>query len=461
MFTPHELVERALAASATRDCVVFCEESSTANLRWAANTLTTNGVTEQRTVTVIAIADVAGGVASGTVRRSHPDAAELTDMVAHAEALARASGPAEDAHPLLGGHEASPDWAAETARTSAAVFDDFARDLGETFVAARSDDVELFGYAEHELATLWLGSSSGLRLRHTQPTGRVENTGKSHQRSRSSWIGQPTATFRDVDMSALYGDLLRRLGWADRTLSLPPGRYSTLLPPSAVADLATYLYWSASARQALDGRSVFSRAGGGTRVGERLTSVPLTISSDPGATDIACPPFVVAASSGPSSSVFDNGLPLRPTTWIDDGVLTALTQTTHTAADSGLSLTPAVDNLTLSSRQPSGDLDAMVAGMEQGLLLTTLWYIREVDPQQLLLTGLTRDGVYRVENGEVVGAVNNFRFNESPVGLLSRVSAVGVTAPTLPRELADYFTRIAVPPLRVDEFNMSSVSPAS
>jgi predicted Zn-dependent protease len=103
----------------------------------------------------------------------------------------------------------------------------------------------------------------------------------------------------------------------------------------------------------------------------------------------------------------------------------------------------------------------MIASTRYGLLLTCLWYIREVDPQTLLLTGLTRDGVYLVENGEVTGAVNNFRFNESPVGMLGRLLEVGATEPTLPREWGDYFNRAAMPPVRIDAFNMSSVSQAS
>jgi predicted Zn-dependent protease len=116
----------------------------------------------------------------------------------------------------------------------------------------------------------------------------------------------------------------------------------------------------------------------------------------------------------------------------------------------------------LSASGPSlPSLPEMVAGMERGLLLTCLWYIREVDPQTLLLTGLTRDGVYLVEGGEVTGAVNNFRFNESPVDLLGRLSAVGATDRTLPREWNDYFTRTSMPPVRVEDFNMSSVSQAS
>ena len=212
----------------------------------------------------------------------------------------------------------------------------------------------------------------------------------------------------------------------------------------------------------MDGRTVFSKPGGGTRVGESLSSQPVTLRSDPFAAGIGCSPFVVAHASSRDSSVFDNGLPLGPTDWISDGVLSALIQTRYSARLTGLPVTPAIDNLIFETAAPAPpSLDEMIASTERGLLLTCLWYIREVDPQTLLLTGLTRDGVYLVENGEVTGAVNNFRFNESPVGMLSRLAEVGASVPTLPREWGDYFNRVIMPPLRIEGFNMSSVSQAS
>jgi predicted Zn-dependent protease len=170
---------------------------------------------------------------------------------------------------------------------------------------------------------------------------------------------------------------------------------------------------------------------------------------------------VIAHASGRESSVFDNGLPLGPTEWIRRGELAALGQTRYSARLSGLPVTPPVDNLILDVPGAEASLDDMVASTGRGLLLTCLWYIREVDPQTLLLTGLTRDGVYLVENGEVTGAVNNFRFNESPVAMLGRITEAGATVPALPREWSDNVTRSAMPPLRVDGFNMSSVSQAN
>jgi predicted Zn-dependent protease len=169
---------------------------------------------------------------------------------------------------------------------------------------------------------------------------------------------------------------------------------------------------------------------------------------------------VVGGSSG-TASVFDNGMATPAVEWISGGVLANLIRPRAWALKTTAPATAAVDNLVLEQPGATASLDEMVAGTERGLLLTTLWYIREVDPQTLLLTGLTRDGVFLVEGGEVTGAVNNFRFNESPVDLLGRITQAGRTERTLPREWNDWFTRAAMPAVRVPDFNMSSVSPAS
>ncbi|MFF9062817.1 metallopeptidase TldD-related protein [Streptomyces sp. NPDC014882] len=454
---PHEVVERALELSRADGCVVIADERSTANLRWAGNALTTNGVTRGRTLTVIATVDGKEGTAAGVVSRSAVTAGELEPLVRAAEAAARGAAPAEDAQPLVTGVAPSPAFAEAPAETSSAVFADFAPALGEAFARARAGGRELYGFANHELVSTYLGTSTGLRLRHDQPTGTLELNAKSPDRTRSAWAGRSTRDFRDVDPAALDAELAVRLGWAERRIELPAGRYETLLPPTAVADLMIYQLWSSSGRDAAEGRTVFSRPGGGTRLGEKLAGLPLTLRSDPAEPGLESAPFVVAHSSGGDQSVFDNGLPIRATEWISGGELKQLTTSRHGAALTGLPVAPGADNLILDG---GGDrsLKDMVASTRRGLLLTCLWYIREVDPATLLLTGLTRDGVYLVEDGEVVGEVTNFRFNESPVDVLRRATEAGRTEKTLPREWSDWFTRSAMPALRVPEFNMSSVS---
>ncbi|MFJ8161596.1 metallopeptidase TldD-related protein [Streptomyces sp. NPDC096136] len=454
---PHEIVERALELSTADGCVVIADEESSANLRWAGNALTTNGVTRGRTLTVIATVDGGQGTASGVVSRSAVTAADLEPLVRAAEAAARAAGPAEDAQPLVTGTPASPDFADAPDETSSAVFADFAPALGEAFARARAGGRELYGFANHELVSTYVGTSTGLRLRHDQPNGTLELNAKSPDRLRSAWAGRATRDFKDVDPTVLDAELAVRLGWAERKVELPAGRYETLLPPTAVADLLIYQMWSAAARDAAEGRTVFSKPGGGTRIGERLSQLPLTLRSDPHAPGLESAPFVIAHSSGDDASVFDNGLPVPATEWISGGELARLTTTRHSAGLTGLPLSPAFGNLILEGGGEKS-LEEMVAGTERGLLLTCLWYIREVDPATLLLTGLTRDGVYLVENGQVTGEVNNFRFNESPVDLLARATEAGRTEKTLPREWGDWFTRAAMPAVRIPDFNMSSVS---
>jgi predicted Zn-dependent protease len=311
------------------------------------------------------------------------------------------------------------------------------------------------------MATTYLGTSTGLRLRHDQPTGRVELNGKTADFGRSVWAGQGTRDFRDVSVTDLAADVERKLRWSQRRVDLPAGRYETLLPPSAVADLMIYLYWTMEARDADEGRNVFAKKGGGNRIGERLAALPLTLRSDPCAPGLQAAPFLTVSGSSGSASVFDNGMATPAVQWIQDGVLTNLVRPRAWAVKTTAPAVGAVDNLLLEDPMASATGEEMVAATDRGLLLTTLWYIREVDPQTLLLTGLTRDGVFLVENGEVTGAVNNFRFNESPVDLLARASEAGRTERTLPREWNDWFTRAAMPMLRVPDFNMSSVSPAS
>lgn len=454
--TPQETVERALELSKADDCVVIVDEGSTANLRFAGNTLTTNGVSRSSRLTVISVTGQGVGVVSRSAVR--PD--QLADVVTAADLAAHEAPPSEDARALVPG-SLSSDWDRPAEPTSIGVFRSFAPALGEVFAGAESAGRKMYGFAEHLLTTTFAGSSTGLRVRHDQPTGRFELNAKSPDMSRSAWTGVATRDFTDVDLAALDASLARRLDWAERRVDLPPGRYETVIPPSSVADLMIYLYWSAGARDAADGRTVFSKEGGGTRVGESLTSTPVRLYSDPAAPGIECAPFVVAHASAREASVFDNGLPLTSTDWIRDGTLTSLIQTRHSAELTGLPATPQIDNLIMSGPAGGRTPEEMVAATERGLLLTCLWYIREVDPQSLLLTGLTRDGVYLVEHGEIVGEVNNFRFNESPVDLLGRMTEVGAEQQTLPREWNDYFTRAVMPAIRIPDFNMSTVSQAN
>jgi predicted Zn-dependent protease len=454
--TPQSLVEHALTASKSDQCIAIVQDTTSANLRWANNTLTTNGVMQSVDVTVIAFQGAGNASVSGTA--ASPE--QVDALVEQADAAARVAQAAEDRAELVTGPTAG-DWDDAPVPTSIDIYRDFASALGQEFDRAEGESRILYGFVNHEMTTTYLGSSTGLRLRHVQPTGHYGCTGKTADLSNSAWVGGSTRGFVGVSAHQIAADVETRLSWGGRRIDLPAGRYDTVLPPTAVADLMIDAYWSAGARVAHEGQSVYSRPGGGTRIGDRMVDTSVTLYSDPSYAGLECEPFVVDSGSSNTSSVYDNGLPLARTPWIDSGVLTALLQTRYTAQLTGQPTTSGIDNLVLDVDDGAGsDLD-LVSGIDDGLLLTCLWYIREVDPQTLLLTGLTRDGVYRVEGGEITGAVNNFRFNESPIDLLRRFTAAGSTVPSFSREWGDdYFSRTATPALRVPDFNMSSVSMA-
>lgn len=456
MIRPQQVVETALAAAAqsgrSDETIVVVADRAEASLRWAGNSMTTNGVSISRSTTVISVVRSDDSVCVGALRSSEVDPALIPDLVAASQEAARSAPEARDAAPLLTGDGVPDDWDAPVPGTGAEVFADVATALSRGFAGAD----RLYGFARHELETTFVASSTGLRRRYTQPTGSVEINAK--RGDASAWAGAATRDFIDVPTDLLLEQLSTRLGWAQRTVELPAGRYETIMPASTVADMMIYLGWTMSGRGAQEGRTALAAPSGGTRVGERLTDLPLSLYSDPSAAGLACAPFVTATSSSETASVFDNGMDIGRVDWIRDGVINALTYPRAAAGEFDAPVAVAADNLLMTGGEAT--LDEMIAGTERGLLLTTLWYIREVDPTTLLLTGLTRDGVYLVEDGKVAAAVNNFRFNESPLDLLRRATEAGVTEPTLPREWGDWATRAAMPTLRIPDFHMSSVSQA-
>jgi predicted Zn-dependent protease len=413
--------------------------------------MTTNGESLSRDTTVISIVRQGKSAHVGSVKSSEVDPTAVAALVAASQEAARSAPEARDNAPTLAGTETPYDWDAPVPETAAYAFAEVAKSLASAF---RGSD-RLYGFARHELETTFLATSSGLRRRYTQPTGSVEINAKRH--GASAWVGVGTPDFVDVPTDSMLEELSTRLGWADRSIELPAGRYETLMPPSTVADMMIYLGWSMDGRGAQEGRTALS-APGGTRVGEKLTDLGLTLYSDPAASGLQSSPFVAATSSSERVSVFDNGMDIGRTDWIRDGAINALAYPRAAAAEFDVPVAVPADNMLMTGGWAG--LADMIRRTERGLLLTTLWYIREVDPAVLLLTGLTRDGVYLIEDGQVTGAVNNFRFNESPLDLLRRATEAGVSETTLPREWGDWATRARMPSLRIPDFHMSSVSQA-
>ena len=295
-----------------------------------------------------------------------------------------------------------------------------------------------------------------MRLEGRRRAASLTLTLKTRDLKRSVWSGTAASRLSDLDPLAMYQALSRRLAQTERAVELPAGHYQVILEPSAVADLILRLMWEMHARGADEGRTVFAGKSG-SRVGEEMYAREVALDSDPHDPEMRVPSFVHSLRSSEYGSVFDNGLAAPAAVWVEDGVQRELICPRRWAQDHGHPVRPDVDNLRMRGTQTS--LEDMIASTERALLVTSLWYIRDVDPATLLLTGLTRDGVFLVEHGEVVGAVNNFRFNESPVGVLRRTVEIGSPELALSREVGDE-AFVKAPPIRVENFFMSSVSDA-
>lgn len=455
---PWQIVEALLAGLPGRGVAIVDEQWRT-DLRFAASTLTTNGVARFVSATVIAVDDRADGTATGTSSASVRSAQDAATLVGDAVARARAASPSRDSGALpeavidAGFEHASPG-------TDPSVLTSTAEGLGAAFVDPTSPAIEWFGYAEHTMSSTWLGTTEGARRVHHHPAGRLEATGKGDARRLSVWEGRATRDFTDISVEEVQDGLRRRLEWSTPAIDIEPGRHRVILPAGALIDLVTPMVWSGSARDAREGLSAFSNPAGGSRIGEQWARTTLTMASDPHHALVPTRDFVVTATSGPLSSVFDNGLDLEPVKWIADGRLEHLigprSEQEHTP-----SARNAVDNLVVTDSAGSGTLADLIARTDDALLLTCLWYIREVDPQTMLSTGLTRDGVYVVREGKIVGSTGNFRFNESPLDLMNRIVDAGASSVAQPREWADYSDANVAPPVVVDGFNLSTRSDAT
>ncbi len=443
----HDLIAAAL--DRLDEGAVILRESHSQNLRWANSALTTNGDMWSASLTVVAAQPVADGTGVGVMsgQVDGPEAAaELANLAravaAGAAACDRADLPASGAE--AGFEQPAPALAEDTTETMTNAL--------AMFLGSRAAQ---YGYSEVSRATSYLATTAGTRTRHVQDTVRFEASARDT--TGSTWWGTNTW---DAAFPAAVAAQTRDLELQQHREPLEPGRHPVILTPSAVADLLLYLSWSTGGRDAVEGHSVFAKPGGGTRVGEQLTARDLTLFADPRYQGLECAASLAVEANSSMESVFDNGLALTRQDLITGGRLSALRASRPTGRRFGLPTTYLSDNLILIDQEGHGTLADLVARTPDAVLINCLWYIREVDPQNLLLTGLTRDGVYRVREGEVVAALPNFRFNVAVPDLLSRIVDATRTEQCLPREWADWFTRTAMPALLVDGFNLSSVSDA-
>jgi predicted Zn-dependent protease len=302
---------------------------------------------------------------------------------------------------------------------------------------ARKTPLQASGFFETGATYTAIGNKQGLFGFFPATSATYSATMRTEDGTGSGWSGGGGPRLADVkpDLWALRAAQKART--AARPRDLPPSRYTVILEPQAVADLCAFLPGALAGRNADEGRSYFSKPGGGTLVGEKLFAEAVTVRTDP---------FDARVPEAPWSG---ERLPARATTWIDKGVVAALSLSRYWARKTSRQPLPMSGNLIIEGGK--GGVDDLVAGCDRGLLVTRFWDRRSVNPQSIQVTGLTRDGVWLVEKGKVVGPVNNFRFNESPANLLKNVEAMSASIST---------GDAVVPAIRARDFNFSSRSDA-
>jgi predicted Zn-dependent protease len=408
-----------------------------ANTRFAQNEVTSCGDARDVRVTVT----LAFGKRHAETSTTQTDEASLGKLVERAAAMAKLAPEDPEWMPVLG----QQDHAA-----SDAAFDPLAAGLGAEVRAqaaaaairrAGEGSLWIAGYHEHGNRLRSLMSSRGLAATFADTYVDLTMTARTRDGTGSGWAGAVSHRAADVRPGELAEVACDKAVRSQTPQKLDPGRYTVVLEPAAVGDLLWFLTESLDARNADEGRSFFAKKGGGTRVGEKIFADGIALRSDPH--DAATP-----------GAPFDGeGFPLQATSWIDRGTLQALWYSRYWATKQGKDPTGRPTTWHLGGGTAATPTD-LLAGVERGLLVTRLWYIRWVDPQSMLVTGLTRDGVWLIEKGKVTTPVQNFRFNESPAVVLKNTDLA--TRDTV--RVRNGMTR--VPALRTHEFNMASVSAA-
>jgi predicted Zn-dependent protease len=433
------VADRLLSRSKADHCVITMGGDDAANLRFARGSATTNGYRSSLRVKV----ESRFGKRSGAVSVTGLDDNALDEAVARSEVMAQSAPENPELLPPPG-PQSYPSGAGYDADTVAVRADRLAAETKPVIdeAARRNVDVTGYGAAGHRFEAM--ATSAGLFAHDRQTGAEFTVSARNREGTWSGWAGVSETRFGRLDIARLGRRAIDKATYAAPPIRLEPGKYTVILEPSPVCDLVGHMLWFMNARPADEGRSFFSAKAGGNKIGEKLFPDDVTIFSDPG--DRVAPERVFG----------DEGLPQRRTAWVENGVLRNLVYSRFWAQQKGREPISRSRSFVMAGGPTS--IDDMVRATKRGVLVTRLWYIRVLDPQKLVLTGLTRDGNFLIEDGRIVGPTLNFRFNESPIAMLANVLAVGPSERTIGGETE--VSAVSAPTLLVKDFTFSSPSDA-
>jgi predicted Zn-dependent protease len=433
------LVDRAVKLSKAESIQVNVGGGYAANIRFADNRISTAGGVSTATLNI----QSSFGPKHAVVSTNDFTDAGLERAVRQSEALAKLAPDDPEAMPPLGPQQyeniktyfdstgsLGPDGRAEAARLAI----DPCKSAG---------DLKAAGFLQTGIGAGAVGNNKGLFAYQSGTSSNYTLTVRTADGTGSGWAGADHPDWSQLDVKRVAEQAIEKARSSRNPVAVEPGRYTVILEPQAVGDLVQLLAGALDARSADEGRSAFTKQGGGTKVGEKIVDERVTLLSDP-----ADPQLLTNA--------FDfQGLPSKRQVWIENGVLKKLTysrfwaQKKNQQPDAGTNAVKFV-----GGTQTREDL---IKSTQRGILVTRLWYLRPVDPRTVLYTGLTRDGTFLIENGKITKAIKNFRFNESPLFMLNNLEGLGKAERVAGTEAGG---DVVMPVIKVRDFNFTSLSDA-
>ncbi len=401
-----KIMEKAMSFSTSDACVINLSGSESGNIRYARNSVSTAGHQSNQSMAVTANF----GKKSGTATIDEFDDASLAKVVKRAEELAKLAPENPEFMDPLGPQ--TYDESKTYVEATANITPEYRAQVAEASIQpAKLKDVTAAGFLDGGEGFSAMMNSNGLFAYNKSTNMEFTVTMRTNDGTGSGWV---TRDFNDVtkfDAAEASKVAIDKAVMSREAKAIEPGKYTVILEPSAGLGLLQGLGFSINARSADEGRSFMSKKGGGTKLGEKIVDERVTLWSDPLNDEVPAPTWNGA------------GQPLKKTTWIENGVVKNLAYGRYWAKKQGVDPVPFPSNFIMDGGDAS--LDDLIKSTKKGILVTRLWYIRSVDPQTLLYTGLTRDGTFYIENGKIKYPVKNFRFNESPIIMLNNLETLG------------------------------------
>ncbi len=431
------LLKKVMSYSKADECEAGLNGSEGGNIRYARNAVSTAGDISTLSLSVSSTF----GKKTGSATINEFDDKSLEKVVRRAEELAQLAPENPEYMPLLG-PQTFKEPITYVESTAAMTPDSRAEMVGKSIKVAKEAKLEAAGFLENTTGFTAFMNSKGMFGYNKSTDVIFSITTRNQEGTGSGYAARGFNDIKKLDTLTATKVAAQKANGSASAKAIEPGKYTVILEPVA----ATYMLenmFRFDARSADEGRSFLSKPGGGNRLGEQLMDEKVNIYSDPFHPDL------------PSATINRDGLPVERVNWIEKGVVKNLNYSRYWAEKKGVKPGPFASNIIMDGGTAS--LEELIKTTERGILVSRLWYIRMVDPQSLLLTGLTRDGTFYIENGQIKYPIKNFRFNESPVIMLNNVEALGKQERSISVES---YRSYLIPAMKIRDFTFTSLSDA-